>query len=187
MTATDDPILDAWRISARVTAVLVESIPPALWSVSPSGLSRRTIRSTAAHLHNTRGLWIRTLAAGTDVPGPARVDAAKVSLRELLKALDESGDRILEMLRAGLSNQGEFPEVSSAFVYGAMPRNVVLFVAYALSHEAHHRGQILLMARALGQKLPAEAVGGLWQWSSRLKEARGEKPRAKGPVRRTAL
>ena len=76
------------------------------------------------------------------------------------------------MLEAGLANGCSFPGVSRPFFYGAMPRNVALFVAYAVSHEAHHRGQLVLSARALGRPLPPEVTAGLWQWSARVREAR---------------
>jgi uncharacterized damage-inducible protein DinB len=172
MDAADDPILDAWRINNRVSTFLVEALPAGVWNSAVPGSPRRTVRSIAAHLHNTRCLWMRSLAAGARVAVPARVDATAVTPRALARALDRSGEQILRMLRAGLENGGQFPGVTSAFVYGAMPRNVALFVGYALSHEAHHRGQIILLARLLGEKLPPDVVGGVWQWSSRLRETR---------------
>jgi uncharacterized damage-inducible protein DinB len=177
MNAQDDPVLDAWRINNRVTTLLVEAIPPALWGAAVPGSPRRTIRSIAAHLHNTRGLWLRSLAVGASLAIPARVDASDVTPHALAKALDGSGQQVLLMIQAGLRNGGQFPQVPTAFIYGAMPRNVVLFVGYALSHEGHHRGQILLSARALRQKLPPEVTAALWQWSSRLKETRSKSVR----------
>src|SRR5262249_29329055 len=33
--------------------------------------------------------------------------------------------------------------------------------AYMFSHEAHHRGQILLLAHQLGYRLPAKIMGGI--------------------------
>jgi uncharacterized damage-inducible protein DinB len=170
-------LLDAWRINDRVTTFLVEQIPAALWGAALPGSPRRTVRNIAAHLHNSRCSWMKSLSVGTGVSIPPRVDANKAIGRTVCRALERSGVQIRLMLEAGLQNGGEFPHVSSAFFYGAMPRNVSLFVAYAVSHEAHHRGQILLMARELGQRLPREVVGGLWQWSSRLKETRPKNTR----------
>ncbi len=172
MTEPGEPLLDAWRINARVTSFLVESLPADLWSASLPGSPRRTFRSLAAHLHNSRRLWMRSLATGAGIPLPAPVDRLGVTPAALAAALGESGGRILLMLEAGLANGCSFPGVSRPFFYGAMPRNVALFVAYAVSHEAHHRGQVVLSGGAVGRPLPQEVTAGLWQWSARVREAR---------------
>ena len=166
-----DAALDAWCINARVTSLLVQSLPRAVWALALPHTPRRTVRSIAAHLHNCRRLWVQSLGKAAAVSLPPRVDQDAVSRRDLLKALRVSEHAISLMLQAGQVNHGRMPGVASAFVYGAMPRDVILFTGYALSHEAHHRGQLLLMARELGHRLPTEAVAGLWQWSSRLREA----------------
>jgi uncharacterized damage-inducible protein DinB len=177
VTTPDDSTLDAWRINSRVTTFLVQNLPSAIWASSLPGSPRRTVRGIAAHLHNSRCSWMRSLAVGTTVTIPDRVDPFVVTRRDLLTALNASGSAILLMLRAGQENGGRFPGVSTAFFYGAMPRDVVLFTGYALSHEAHHRGQLLLMARELGHRLPSKVVTGLWQWSSRLKESSSKSTR----------
>ena len=33
-----------------------------------------------------------------------------------------------------------------------------------LSHEAHHRGQVCMLAHQLGFPLPIEVTSGLWNW-----------------------
>jgi uncharacterized damage-inducible protein DinB len=38
-------------------------------------------------------------------------------------------------------------------------------VAYFVAHEAHHRGQLILVARQLGHRLPRDVTGGVWQWN----------------------
>ena len=42
--------------------------------------------------------------------------------------------------------------------------------AYMFSHEAHHRGQILMLAHQLGYRLPVEGAYGIWQWDKLWKE-----------------
>jgi uncharacterized damage-inducible protein DinB len=50
--------------------------------------------------------------------------------------------------------------------------------AYMFSHEAHHRGQILLLGHQLGYRLPDEAVAhGIWQWDTLWKRAGLTTPR----------
>jgi uncharacterized damage-inducible protein DinB len=103
---------------------------------------------------------------------PARVDPRSVTQVALVRALEASDRQMLRLFQAGIDNGGDFPGVSSRFIWGAMPRNAILFLAYAVAHEAHHRGQIVMIPRAHGQRLSSQLVGGLWQWSSRLRECR---------------
>ncbi len=172
MNATLSPALDTWRINCEVTRLLVQNIPLEIWDKGLPASPRRTIRGVAAHLHNARHLWMRNLAVGTKLRIPALVDRHRVSRGKLVTALLSSDRAILRMLEEGLKNGGEFPGVPAAFIWGAWPRNVQLFSAYAVSHEAHHRGQLLVMARELGHRVPADAVNRLWQWSSHLKRSR---------------
>ena len=42
--------------------------------------------------------------------------------------------------------------------------------AYMFAHEAHHRGQILMLAHQLGHPLPDDAAYGIWHWDKLWKE-----------------
>jgi uncharacterized damage-inducible protein DinB len=167
----DNAILDSWRANSRATSYLVENLPADVWLAALPGSPRKTIRSIAAHIHNSRRLWFKSLAKFDGFRMPARVDPLKVTPAALLKALESSHRQMLRLFEAGIANGGDFPGVTSRFIWGAMPRNALLFLAYGVSHEAHHRGQILLVARAAGHRLPSKIAGGLWQWSSRLRES----------------
>ena len=37
-------------------------------------------------------------------------------------------------------------------------------LTYFIAHEAHHRGQIVMVARQTGHRLPGTVTGALWQW-----------------------
>jgi uncharacterized damage-inducible protein DinB len=43
-------------------------------------------------------------------------------------------------------------------------------LSYFVAHEASHRGQIVLAARALNLRLPSPVTDGLWQWNKRSLE-----------------
>ncbi|PYP32097.1 MAG: hypothetical protein DMD49_06790, partial [Gemmatimonadetes bacterium] len=39
-------------------------------------------------------------------------------------------------------------------------------LTYFVAHEAHHRGQIVMVARQTGHRLPRATTNGLWQWKT---------------------
>jgi hypothetical protein len=51
--------------------------------------------------------------------------------------------------------------------------------AYMISHEAHHRGQVLMLAHQLGFPLPFAAGPGIWAWEKLWKECGFKLPSAK--------
>jgi uncharacterized damage-inducible protein DinB len=173
-------LLTAWRTNNRVTAFLVERLSPALWDAQIPGAPRRTVRMVAAHLHNARCMWLKTLGQEHGIAVPAPVDRHKVTQRELLAALKRSGKGIEWLLELGLAAGGSVPP-SKAYVWRNLPLDVGHVLTYFVAHEGHHRGQIVLVARQLGQRLPTETTGGLWQWTKRVQEARLSAARASPP------
>ena len=80
-------ILAAWRTNNLVTTHLVEQLPSALWDAPIPGMPRRTVRSLAAHLHNARSRWLKTLGREHGIAVPPVVDLRKVTQRGLVLAL----------------------------------------------------------------------------------------------------
>lgn len=163
-------ILASWRTNSRVTAYLVEHISNPLWNAAVPGFPQRTIRSIAAHLHNARCAWIKTLGQENGIVAPQSVDRRHVTQRQLLTALKRSSRGIEALLKLGLASGGTVP-ATKAYVWRNLPLDVPHVVTYFVAHEGHHRGQIMIAARQTGHRLPPEISGGLWQWNKRMHEA----------------
>ena len=165
-------LLTAWRTNSRVTAYLIEHLPAAVWDAPIPGAPRRTVRMIAGHLHNARCMWLKTLGREHGIAIPASVDRRTVARRELLSALKRSSRGIEALLELGIAAGGHVPP-SKAYVWRNLPLDVPHVLTYFVAHEGHHRGQIVLLARQLGHRLPGSISAGLWQWTQRAQEARG--------------
>ena len=159
-------LIDAWRTNNRVTTYLIENLPDELWSKAVPGAPRRTVRAIAAHLHNTRCMWIKMIGARHGVAVPKTVDVRAVRPAELSRALARSSRGIIELIRLGMDRGGAIPPAA----WQNFPTDLVHFLTYFVAHEAHHRGQLLMLARQLGHRLPADVANGLWQWKQRSVE-----------------
>jgi uncharacterized damage-inducible protein DinB len=168
-----DTILNTWATNNRVTVFLVEQLPPGLWDATIPGAPRRTIRMIAGHLHNVRCMWIKTLCQELGVTVPRSVDRRRAGRKELVPALERSSQGILRLLTLGCERGGTIP-AASTYVWRNLPLDVGHVLSYFVAHEAHHRGQIVLVARALGERLPAAVTEGLWQWTKRAAEAKSQ-------------
>jgi uncharacterized damage-inducible protein DinB len=163
-------IQGAWRTNNRLTVYLVERLPAPLWSATLPGSPRRSFRMVLGHVHNARCRWVKTLGAEFGIAVPVQVDRLRVGRVELVRALARSNRAMLRLLELGCDRGGTIP-TSSAYAWRNLPLDVGHVLAYFVAHEAHHRGQIVLAARALGERLPAAVTDGLWQWNRRAAEA----------------
>ena len=164
-----DAVLAAWGTSNRVTMFLFENLPSELWPMTIPGASRRTVRMIAGHIHNSRCMWIKMLGRQHGIRAPKSVSRHTVTRRQLLPALERSSRGILELLELGINHGGRIP--ASGVAWLNLPVDVVHVLAYFVAHEGHHRGQIVMLARQTGHRLPIEITGGLWHRSKRAKEA----------------
>lgn len=172
-TALDqrDMLLDAWRTNNRVTVFLFEHLPGELWKATVPGSPRRTVRMIAGHIHNARCMWIKTLGKEHGIAVPLTVNRHKVGPKKLISALGRSSRGMISLLTLGCDRGGVIPS-SSSYTWRNLPLDIGHVLTYFVAHEGHHRGQIVLIARQLGYRLPVETTGGLWHWTKRAKEAR---------------
>jgi len=79
------------------------------------------------------------------------------------------------LLALGLDAEGNVPP-SKGYVWRNLSLDVAHVLTYFVAHEAHHRGQLVMVARQTGYRLPNEVTGRLWWW----KPERGTRDRGLG-------
>ncbi len=153
-------LVGAWHTNEKVNEYLIDHVDDVAFTAKPPGGKGRTIAAIFAHMHSVRLMWLKAAGKGIELPEAAAADVTKAQAKQ---ALGASAKAVEEMLRRSLE-AGKVP---------GFPPNAASFLAYLLVHDAHHRGQIAMLARLSGNPLPAGVGFGLWEWNTRGK-ATGE-------------
>lgn len=147
--------------------MVLACLEPAIWSATPPGRAR-SIAAIFTHVHNVRCKWVRLTAPYLGVP--QQLKRAHCTPEQARAGLAESAARCAEMLAEALDQGGGRIESFRRDGW-APPWPVGLeMLCYMLAHEAHHRGQVCLLARQLGARLPADVTAGMWSWERLWKE-----------------
>ena len=155
-------LLRAYSASARINQYLVERLDPAVWRAKPPGVregSGRTIAALVAHMHNCGLRVLERTNPAARIPAP--LDRFTVTRSRAVRALGAKRKAVLRVVGQAL--------VDGRRIVGS-PHDATGYLVYYTSHDAHHRGQILLLARQLGHPLSLETSQGMWQWSARVRE-----------------
>ena len=154
-------LLEEFERCARITEYLANVIPANIWNVDPPGgdgrpVGRgggRSIAAIVAHIHGIRRTFAKL--AGVD-PAPAALDRNGVTRAEAVRALRESRTALTGLFSSAFDQgRGRIPK---------LPRRTVNMMLYVIQHDAHHRGQISMIARALGHEFSKDDVMRIWGW-----------------------
>jgi uncharacterized damage-inducible protein DinB len=147
-----DALIAAYSTNNSINLYLVRNLPDEAWRAKPPEGKGRDVASIVAHMHNVRLMWLKAIGA-TDLP--SKLERTNVTREQAVRALESSSRAIEGTLRKSLNGDGR--------IKGFKP-DVAGFFAYLVSHDAHHRGQIAMLARQVGHPLPQSAMFGMWEW-----------------------
>lgn len=157
-----EEMVQAYALNDRMNQLLLEHLDSRAWRAKPSGKGARTIAAIFTHVHNVRCKWLRLSAPHLMIT--ARLDRTRCTQRQAAAALAESTALCCEMMSDALSGSpGRVP----SFVRDGWSRPWrpgAAMCTYMISHEAHHRGQICMLAHQLGFPLPIQATARIWNW-----------------------
>ena len=149
--------LETWEIHNRISLYLLDSIDAA--GLKDQAASKgRSVGEQFAHVHNVRLMWLKA-AAPELLKNLSKLEKEQALDKELLhKSLVESGEAIKSLLSQSVAAGGK--------VKGFKP-HAAAFQGYLISHESHHRGQIMLSLKQGGHPVDKKVQYGVWEWGVR--------------------
>ena len=161
--------LQIFAANERMNQILIEHLDPAAWTAKPPGKNKvRAIAAIFTHMHNVRCKWVRLTAPHLKVL--RQLNRAHCTPQQARAGLAESAARCSEMLAEALGGGGGLVEKFLRDGWARPWPGGVEMLCYMLSHEAHHRGQVCMLAHQLGFPLPNEVASGIWNWEKLWKE-----------------
>jgi uncharacterized damage-inducible protein DinB len=148
-------LLNAFNSNDRINHYMIENLPAAAWNEKPPDGKGRTIAAIVAHMHNVRVMWLKAAKAETI---PAQLNRATVTPAQARIGLEDSRKALASLISRALEGNGKIKNFRP---------DVAGFAGYLIAHDAHHRGQIAMLARQIGHPLPQKAMFGMWEWGSR--------------------
>lgn len=145
-------LVDTWHINNRINLRLLDALTDGQLAATIL-LRGKPVIGYFVHIHMARFYWLerRSTALATRLKKIPGGTAPGATVRQ---ALIDSGEAMAEL----------FAEAERTGQIKGAKLGPVGFLGYALAHEGHHRGQVLLHLRIA--KLPLDRATGycLWDW-----------------------
>ncbi len=145
-------LAEIWRLNNRVNLILLDALSDEQLSLIPSTRAR-SVADQFAHLHNTRIMWLE-VQAPTAAKSLRKIEKGSADKEDLKTSLEASADAVANMLNVA-AQSGKIK---------SFKRGVHAFFAYAIAHEGHHRGQIIVHLKHANMPVDRMLSFTLWEW-----------------------
>ncbi len=145
-------LADTWLLNNRVNPMLLDNLSEEQLALAPNPRAR-SIADQFAHLHNVRIMWLEPIAPAA-ARGLSKIEKGSATQQVLKDALEASGKAL----------GGVIAEAERSGKIKVYKRGPIAFFGYALAHEAHHRGQIILHLKRAGKPVDRMFGFSLWKW-----------------------
>jgi uncharacterized damage-inducible protein DinB len=150
-----DPIIETWQIHNRINLYLLEAVTEEALAAQ-SASKGRTVGQQFAHIHSVRLMWLK-VAAPQLLEGLPKIEKEDISKAVLSDGLFQSANAVSQLFELS-KDTGK--------IKGFKP-HAAAFLGYLISHESHHRGQIMLSLKQSGHMVDQKTQYGLWEWGVR--------------------
>ncbi len=143
---------ESWDRSNQVNLKLLEEIPEHYLSVKPA-YGGRSVGAQFSHINNVRVQWLNA------------IDPVKHNGLILLQKDDHTyKTKISEALRQSAERIGDLIDQSirTDMKVEGFKNGINSFLIYLVSHDAHHRGQIVTTLKSAKLSLDSNFLFGLW-------------------------
>lgn len=153
-----EQLIETFDINNRINLYLLASLKEEFLK-DQAASKGRNVGEQFAHIHNVRLMWLK-VSAPELTKGLNKIEKENpITLKLLEKELKASGEAIKKLIEQSYKEK-------DGKIKGFKP-HCAAFVGYLISHDSHHRGQIMLALKQSGHPVDKKAQFGLWEWGVR--------------------
>jgi uncharacterized damage-inducible protein DinB len=148
-------LAETWHIHNNINLYLLDGIANEGLNDVPASKGR-TVGEHFAHMHNVRLMWLK-VADPLLLEGLNKIDKKQITNALLVEELAVSAAAIEQLFEKAAADSR---------IKGFKP-HATAFLGYLISHESHHRGQIMLALKQGGHMVNQKIQYGIWEWGNK--------------------
>lgn len=153
-----EQLIETFDINNKINLYLLTSLKEEHLKDTAGGKGRN-VGEQFAHIYNVRLMWLKASAPDL-MKGLNKIEKENpITIKLLDKELKSSGEAIKKLIKQSYEN-------NNGKIKGFKP-HCAAFIGYLISHDSHHRGQIMLALKQSGHPVDKKIQFGLWEWGVR--------------------